>query len=433
MTKGQIILTGGRIRTGLIIVLVAASFLLSFVIIWWQDAPPIENDYTLADLRSAPPECNGSYQLLLSIATQDINENDAPEIGLTEEDINDLRSLHDSSCDSNTFDDNFILANAPVIERIWEHTQKGRKVFEELDTYDEIADLTEPNLLQEPIKYLSNLRRIALVYDLKTRLLLAQGNDVQAVENSALISSVFCKYSLNARTLINKIVGVAGLAISIKLANDIANRPDVSRDAIEMLSEKFRLLSPESVSMRNPIIGEYLGFRVFMLKGPRSKVFCSNPFCKVNSTLRLYRNCLLDALVQSEPNYKDKDPNLRVSTGLWGGNIRIEFDKDLNYPVRYWLYNPIGLFFTSFVPGIYRVIELKTRLLIEEDLLQIVINKRLCRPVDLKARAYSDEYIIDVEKKIIFSPGPDEIAYTDDDIKFQINPDVLNLGSSEQE
>jgi hypothetical protein len=432
MTRKQIILSGGRIRTGLIIVLIIASFLLSFAVMWWQDEKPIEDDYTLADLRSAPPDCNGSYQLLLSIAKQDLDYNNAPEIGLTQEDINDLRVLSGSSCDGNTIDDSLVLANAATIERIWQHAQKGRKVFEELDTFTEIADLVEPNILMLPPAYHSNIRRTASVYDLKTRLLLAQGDDVRAVENSALISSVFCKYSLNARTLINKLVGVAGLAISIKLANDIANHPDVSRDAIELLSEKFRPLSPEAASVRNPIIGEYLGFRAFMLKGPRSKMFSSNPFCKVNSTLRLYRNCMLDALVRSEPDYKDKDPNLRVCAGLWGRNIRIEFDENVNYPVKYWLYNPVGLFFTSFVPGIYQVIELKTKLLVQDDLLQIVIRKRLGQPVDLKARAYSYEYIIDVEKKIIFSPGPDKIAYTDDDIKFQINPEVLNLISSKQ-
>ncbi|GAI51337.1 unnamed protein product [marine sediment metagenome] len=47
--------------------------------------------------------------------------------------------------------------------------------------------------------------------------------------------------------------------------------------------------------------------------------------------------------------------------------------------------------------------------------------------MSLKARAYGDEYIIDVEKKRIFSPGPDGEADTKDDIKLTINPEVLNL------
>jgi hypothetical protein len=47
--------------------------------------------------------------------------------------------------------------------------------------------------------------------------------------------------------------------------------------------------------------------------------------------------------------------------------------------------------------------------------------------VDLKARAYSDQYIIDIENKKIFSPGPDGKAGTKDDISLPINPEVLGL------
>jgi len=62
---------------------------------------------------------------------------------------------------------------------------------------------------------------------------------------------------------------------------------------------------------------------------------------------------------------------------------------------------------------------------IEDDLLQIVLAKRLGRAVSLKARAYGDEYIVDVKGKKIFSPGPDGKADTKDDIKLPINPGVL--------
>ena len=186
--------------------------------------------------------------------------------------------------------------------------------------------------------------------------------------------------------------------------------------------------------MRNPIIGEYLGLRQFILKGPQSKMFRNNPFCKTNSSLRLLRNYMLYALVQSEPENEYEDPNLRVCSGLWGRNIHLKLDEDMRFPKRYWVYNPMGSLFTSCaLPAIHSTLELRTRLHIQDDLLQIVIRKRLGRPVDLKARAYSDEYIIDSDKKIIFSPGSDGISYTEDDIKFQINPEVLNLNLSGQE
>jgi len=58
-------------------------------------------------------------------------------------------------------------------------------------------------------------------------------------------------------------------------------------------------------------------------------------------------------------------------------------------------------------------------------MLGIVLNKRLGRDFSLKARDYGDEYIIDIENKKIFSPGPDRIENTDDDIKLNIDPQVL--------
>ena len=79
------------------------------------------------------------------------------------------------------------------------------------------------------------------------------------------------------------------------------------------------------------------------------------------------------------------------------------------------------------LPAIERVFVVKTRLEIHSDLLQIVMNKRLGSQVSLKARAYGEEYIIDVGGKKIYSPGPDGEANTKDDIKLPIKPEVLGL------
>jgi hypothetical protein len=92
----------------------------------------------------------------------------------------------------------------------------------------------------------------------------------------------------------------------------------------------------------------------------------------------------------------------------------------------YKTYNPVGSFFVYLMtPDMERIIERRTKLQVHSDLLQIVLDKRLGKEVSLKARAYSDEYIVDVENKKIFSPGPDGEAGTKDDIKLLINPDVL--------
>lgn len=65
------------------------------------------------------------------------------------------------------------------------------------------------------------------------------------------------------------------------------------------------------------------------------------------------------------------------------------------------------------------------RMQIQDDLLQIVLNKRLGKDFSLKARTYSDEYIVDIENRKMFSAGPDGKADTKDDIFLRINPEVL--------
>jgi len=99
---------------------------------------------------------------------------------------------------------------------------------------------------------------------------------------------------------------------------------------------------------------------------------------------------------------------------------------DKEPPWYYKHYNPLGtnILYMMMPPSSTWS---KTEIQIYDDLLQIVINLRLGREVDLKARAYSDEYIIDLENKKILSPGPDVEIDTEDDIFLPINPQVLNL------
>ena len=89
----------------------------------------------------------------------------------------------------------------------------------------------------------------------------------------------------------------------------------------------------------------------------------------------------------------------------------------------YRCYNPLGSQTISRLGFFYRGKE--NIMCVQDDLLQIVLNKRLGRDVSLKARAYSDEYVVDVENRKIYSPGPDGKADTRDDIELAINPEVL--------
>ena len=76
-----------------------------------------------------------------------------------------------------------------------------------------------------------------------------------------------------------------------------------------------------------------------------------------------------------------------------------------------------------------RIYSEKLKINIYNDLLQIVINTRLGKEINLKARDYGKDYIIDTKNKIVSSPGSNSSANTKDDISLPINPEVLHLSN----
>jgi hypothetical protein len=48
-------------------VLISIFLMGTFFLLWSLDAPPIPNDYTIADLRSAPAECAESFEILKTL------------------------------------------------------------------------------------------------------------------------------------------------------------------------------------------------------------------------------------------------------------------------------------------------------------------------------------------------------------------------------
>jgi hypothetical protein len=146
---------------------------------------------------------------------------------------------------------------------------------------------------------------------------------------------------------------------------------------------------------------------------------------KYNSSCRLLRNFCDDWI----PSEKTVEEVPKRGFSVWPTiypDIPVAIKIHRSLPWYYLAYNPVGgLLIEISTPGMDSAFGVWMRVLIYDDLLQIVFNKRLGRPVSLKARAYGDEYIVDVKGKKIFSPGPDGKADTKDDIKLPINPEVL--------
>ena len=213
--------------------------------------------------------------------------------------------------------------------------------------------------------------------------------------------------------------------MDIKTANYIANNPKTDNETIALLSNHFKSLDNETVGLKNCFINEYLTFKNSVDTSFSKVTFKRNIFLKRNSTLRVYRN-FCDSLIIGERGGKNE--LLAVWPKIYPSSLpKFDITKE-KVPFIYKVYNPVGAWFVHILkPAFDKFILFKTRIRIEDDMLQIVLNQRLNRQINLKARAYSNEYIIDVNDKKIISPGLDGKIGTDDDITLPIEPEVLNL------
>ena len=409
--------------TAITISVISIIVLLAIFVLWNTDAPPIPDDYTIADLRSAPAECAGSYELLMSIAEKGEYPPDAPLIGLSAQDVNTTDRVSEVFTEDDCSEITEMLKeNADSIYQAWENAKKGRDIINELNTFPEIADLTVLDINAE-IGFLRNLRLLARLHRAYVCLQTEQGNSQIAINELIKLDSVFRKLSVNTRSTVTKLVCIAGLAYGIKAANFIVNNPQTSGESLELLSKHSTPLTKEQTSLRNSVISEYLMFKKTL--DTQLAELRKTPFLKRNSTSRLYKN-FADRWIAVEENQAQIE-QLTVWPALYP-ELPVTIDSDGNFPWYYKVYNPIGsLLVGILMPALDRVFEIKMKLQIHSDLLQIVLNKRLGKEVSLKAHAYSDEYIIDVDNKKIFSPGPDGEPNTKDDIKLTINPEALGL------
>jgi len=454
-------------KAGIILPIPLMCIFFLFFLIWRIDAPPIPNDYTIADLRSAPADCAESYELLRNLTyllvdpREEINEinnfitfdenmteqksqakipEDFVEKYLESDDFEPLLSMEDINIINEVTEvikegtaseiSNILNKNAYIIKQAWGKTKKARDIIHQLNEFPEIADLYEPNRDAKPFNaspLLIDLSRLYMIYAyLQTEI--ENINNITA--ELIILDSVYKKLSLNGRLLITKLVCYTIISNNIITANNIANKTETSQESIELLAEHFKPLSKEQLSLKNPLIFEYLSMKFVVLetlKEPTAKII---PVLKKYSTLRLYKNHCFDKLFAL--GEMDIDENEKLS--VWPDFLHF---KELaipkaseNFTFFYRKYNPVGSLLLK-MSNLDRIYDKRTLIRmnvnIMDDLLQIVLKKRLGEEIDLTARAYSDEYIIDIENKYILSPGPDEKVGTRDDLKLPINPEVLRF------
>ena len=116
--------------TGIIISVASIVIFTGIFVLWNIDADPIPDDYTIADLRSAPPECARSYELLMSLSEEQECPPDAPKIGLSTQDVNTIEQLNEVIKEGDYSKITDVLeANADNIKQAWANGKKGRNCY----------------------------------------------------------------------------------------------------------------------------------------------------------------------------------------------------------------------------------------------------------------------------------------------------------------
>jgi hypothetical protein len=253
-----------------------------------------------------------------------------------------------------------------------------------------------------------------------------RGDSKLCIKELVELDSVIRKLAVNARDFFTKLICFHCISENMNTANAIANRPKTSEESIRLIAEQFVPLTDEAMTLRNPIVNEYLRFKHYISKESDNAGFVKSLALKRNSILRLYRNrCDNWLAIEGGANSK-RTPDLSVWPNAYQGLVPVSFRPGDKLPFIYMCYNPKGsAFIMTAGLRLNQHLTNRTKIRVRDDLLQIVLNKKLAKPVSLKARAYGNEYIVDVDGKKIFSPGLDGKIDTKDDIKLPINPDVL--------
>jgi hypothetical protein len=401
--------------------IIISTFFLLVLLLWRTDAPPISNDYTIKDIKSAASEYNQTYELLQSITGDYDKSTEVYGMGIFGEMgyINNIFSKNDLQTISQE-----IGKKAQVITNMWDNAEHDREILKKIDSFPEIADLTEPKLEIQPLK----LSKLILLYRAYINLQIIEGHYEEALKELSLLDSIINKMSINARQIVTKIFCDASFDIEAFLLNLIINNPDTPNEILLSTRNQIDSFSSKQSSFRNSLIFEYLCAQKELAKMADTNKLKYHPVStlKYNSTLRFIRNHF-DELIAKDQNIKNNN-KLKIWPSIYP-NIPVQFDDSGELDsILYRIYNPVGFtLIEQMVPAIDKAVATKITLLIHSDMLKIVLNARLGEKYDLKARAYGNEYIIDIENKKIFSPGPDGKNGTEDDISLPINPEVLGL------
>lgn len=385
----------------------------------FYDAPPIENDYSVRDITPTNPAILASYDTLMTLGKNGGMKVSTP-----------ITCELEVECRSNA------MAHAKLIYQAWDDIAAARAVIEKLDTYPGIADITPqvPLDYNTPILNFMTLRSVVWTYAAYAHLKTAEGQPEEAARQLARLQSVSRKAMPYAVTLVDKMIWIAIANDNMHAAFALMQNAACSSNALEILREGFPVIPEADISLRRPLIGEYVGIKTICIEElgpstflnafdmteidgtgqivnpPRSPSFTRKmTSCLVyyltfrrNRTLRDLR-AYYDLMVEGAGQHP---PDMAQADALAEAYSRRPDIRNLGG------WSLVSIAVPSFAFAGKRAFETK----ILSDLLAIEINVRLNHPMALRDDYAGGPYQRDPQAGRLFSVGPDRMPHTEDDV-----------------
>jgi hypothetical protein len=374
------------------------------------DSPPIKDDYTTADVLIKGRDAEASYQTLMKYFGKDKSLK--------------VVSPHEMAKAWYAVDTN-LVAYSNIIEKAWNDSVEARRAMHQLGEYDVIVDITPAVSLgtNTPRVSFLALRNLAQTYRPYCLLRTENGESVEAARQLAEFHSAVMKLQRNSALLVTKMIFIALSRQDMETAYGILQHPKCAPEAVSILANAFPSVPGKDVSLRSPMICEYLGlknicetfpsdkyvemFRTYkespgFIRRNVSRILCHLTFRR-NTTVRMFK-VWFDPLIAGA----SQSPMKVLDTEVF-------FEE---HPIRPELTNPGGWCLALVaLPSFARSADTASRTKVLSDLLAIELHKRSGDPIDIPDFYSGKPYFVDEKTGKLTSVGPDGIAGTKDDIQ----------------
>lgn len=374
----------------------------------FQDDPLSENKYSWNEVPRPLKNAAESYQVLRA------NLSGEAGIRIDRFDI-DFRHIQKDP-----------LLHEDAIVRLWDGISGERGIFDRLDSFDGIADLsTVDDAMDLNLMELNNLTRVYCAY---AGLLLEKGRPDEAAGLLIPIYSVSQKALPYARYMIHKVIWNAVAQQTMTMAFELARHPNCDTDTLSKLRNGFKPFGAEQVSCRGAYISEYFFMRNSM-EQEKSLDDLVIGFCDYtgifdnvcSSQWRVFVLKLFFTLNFRRNKTANRDLSQIDLILADIGTYPPSFDQTENFIERRkipefgntgaWLLNETKLINYSFL--VKRVLRSK----VTSDLLSIYLHERLGETAPIRDYMTGNDLLKTGLPGIYFSPGMDGKPRTKDDVK----------------